>query len=274
MAMLKLNTLLVGTVFAGLAFGSFACGGEGNTGNGGSTAAESPEKRGQQIVAEYLKRDAAPFRKMRVRFTVNAEGEPTEVYEVDSWRKQTAEGTTTLSQIVKSPDGDDLGSLTLEPKGQKPTVVTYAASRDEFRETDTSKMFFGGLTAGELLGEWHKYDFRFLGETESGGQKLLELEGKLKPGESTIFARLSILFRSDNYTPAELHSYDNNGREIRTWRIIDIKGDADRSYAARTEIDNPVYNAKIVIEILTREFPEKIDDATFTRDKLKQIAKK
>ena len=135
-------------------------------------------------------------------------------------------------------------------------------------------MFFGGLTAGELLGEWHKYDFRVLGEKEAGGQKLLEVEGKIKPGESTIFARLSILFRSDNYMPVELHSFDNNGREIRTWRITEIKGDADRPYAARTEIDNPVYKAKIVIEILSREFPATIDDATFTREKLKQIAKK
>ena len=38
--------------------------------------AETAESRGTQIVAEYLKRDAAPYRKSRVRFTITSEDEP------------------------------------------------------------------------------------------------------------------------------------------------------------------------------------------------------
>jgi hypothetical protein len=239
-----------------------------------ASTGESAEAKGERIVAEYLKRDAAPFRKMRVRFTIDAEGDPQKVYEVDSWRKQTPEGTTTLSQIVRPAEDADLGSLTLEPKGQKPTVITYIASRDEFRETDTSKMFFGGLTGAELLGEWDKYTFRAVGEKDLAGQKVVEVEGKLKQGETTIFARLNALFRTDNFMPVELRSFDNNDREIRTWRIVDIKGEPMRPFAARTEVDNPVFKAKIVIEILSREFPNTIDDAVFTRERLKQIARK
>src|SRR5207247_6483841 len=101
---------------------------------------ETAENRGEQIVGEFLKRDAAPFRKMRVRFTIRAEGEPEKIYEIDNWRKQTPEGTTTLSQIVRPNDESDLASIIMEPKGQKATVITYVKSRDEFRETETNKM--------------------------------------------------------------------------------------------------------------------------------------
>ena len=271
----KAKKIAATTLVLSAGFGAIACG-RSPTGsaNANSTTAESLEKRGEQIVAEYLKRDAAPFRKMRVRFTIDPEDEPQEVYEVENWRKQSPDGTTTMSRIVKPAEDADLCSLTLEPKGQKATVVTYAGSRDEFRETDTSKMFFGGLTGGELLGEWHKYNFRLVGEKEIGGQKLLELEGKLKPNESSVAAKLNILFRADDHMPAELHTFDNAGREIRTWRITDVKTDANGAYAARTEIDNPVYKAKIVIDIVNREFPATIDDAVFTRDRLKQISAK
>ena len=50
-------------------------------------------ERGKQIVAEYLKRDAAPYRKNRVRLTIASASEPLKVYELEIWRKQTAAGS-------------------------------------------------------------------------------------------------------------------------------------------------------------------------------------
>ncbi len=235
---------------------------------------DTSDKRGNEIVAEYKKRDGAPLRKIRVRFTIKSEGEPDKIYELDTWRKQAADGTYTLSKIVKPAEDSDLATLTIEPNGQKATVVTYAKSRDEFRETDTGKMFFGGLTAGELLGEWDKYDYKFLGEKEIDGEKMLEVEGKLKSDADAAASRETGLFRADNYMLTELHMFDNNDREIRAYKVTDIKGDADHPYAARTEVDNPVYKAKIIIEILSREFPDKLDDSLFTRETLKQYANK
>lgn len=250
-----------------------ACGG-GQVAETGNTGSASPEKRGQEIVSEYLKRDTAPFRKMRVRFTVKEEGKPDAITELDNWRKQTPDGTTTLSQIVKPIEESDLGSLTIEAKGQKTTVVTYAKSSDSFRETDTKKMFFGGLTAGELLGEWDKFTFRLVGEKEISSSKVFEVEGKLKRDADSIVSKMNVLFRSDNYVPVELHLFDNTGREIRTYKFTDVKSEPEHPYAARTEVENPIYNAKITIEILSREFPATVDDAMFSRDKLKQLAKK
>ena len=251
------------------------CGGEGTSApNSPDTSAPAAEsKRGQEIIAEFLKRDAAPFRKARVRFIVKTDGEPDKVYEIDTWRKQMPDATTTLSQIVKPADESDLASLTIEPAGQKATVVTYAASRNEFRETDTNKIFFGGLTAGELLGEWGKFTYRYLGEKEVNGRKLLEVEGKLKDGMSSVVARMNVLFRSDYFLPTELHLFDNTGKEIRTYKTVEFKDDTTHPYALKTEVDNPVYKSHVVIEILSQEFPKAIDDMVFTRERLKQPVK-
>lgn len=234
----------------------------------------TPEKRGEEIVAEFLKRDASPFRKIRLRFTIKAEDEPEKIHEVDNWRKQTAEGTTTLTQIVKPAEDADLGSLTVEIKGQKSVVTTYVASRGEFRETDTKKMFFGGLTAGELLGEWDKFSYRLTGEKELDGGKVFEVEGKLKNDAESVISNMKVLFRADNYFPAELHFFDNTGREIRTYKVTELKESAGHMFAARTEADNPIYRSKITIEFLTCEFPQTLDDAMFSREKLKTLAKK
>ncbi len=244
-----------------------------NTSTPSTSPVDGPD-RGEEIVAEYLKRDAAPYRKVRVKFTVHTEGEADQIYEIETWRKQTPDVTTTLSQIVKSPDNTDVASLAIEPKGQKASVVTYAVSRDEFRETDTRKRFIGGLTAGELLGEWQKYAFRLVGEKDVDGRKVYEVEGKLKPDADSIASRMTVLFRADNYVPVELHLFDNNGREIRTYSSTGIKDDPVHPYAAKTEVDNPIYKAKITIEIVSREFPATIDDAVFSRDRLKAVSKK
>ncbi|CAN5625997.1 hypothetical protein BH10ACI3_BH10ACI3_01720 [soil metagenome] len=234
----------------------------------------SADKRGEDIVAEYLKRDGAPFRKIRIRFTIKTEGQPDKIYELDNWRKQTPEGTTTLSQILKPVEDSDLGSLTLEPKGKSATVTTYVPSHDEFRETPTTKMFFGGLTAGELLGDWDKFTYKLLGEKEVGGRKCYEVEGKFKPLAETVVSWMTVLFRQDNYGLVEVHFFDNNDKEIRTYRVTNFNEDPVHPYAAKTEVDNRIYHAKITIEILNIEFPATLDDAMFTRDKLRSFAKK
>lgn len=230
---------------------------------------DNSDSRGRQIVDEYLKRDAAPFRKNRIRFTVTEEGEAPKVYEIDTWRKQMADETTTLTQIVAPPEDSGTSTLTLEAKGKKTVVVTYAASRDEFRETDTNKMFFGGLTAGELLGEWEKFDYKFIGESEVGGGKVFEIEGKLKPDADSVVSRTTAIFRADNYVLREMHLFGGNGEEIRTYKTVSIKDDRAHPYASRVEVDNRVYRSHIVIDVLNREYPANIDDSMFAKEKLK-----
>ena len=258
-------------IFAVLVFGCSRS--SVDPGSSRSNSAASAD-RGDQIVAEFLKRDAAAFRKMRVRFTVRADGEADQIYEINSWRKQTADSTTTLSQIIKPDEDSGLSSLTFEAKGQKTVMVSYAQSRGEFRETDTNKMFIGGLTAGELLGEWAKFSFREGGEKEIDGRKMLLVDGKLKEGETSVASRINVVFRADTYVPAEIHMFDINDREIRTYRSVEFKDEPDHPYASKTEVENPIRKARITIEILSREFPLVIDDSMFVREKLKQPVRK
>ena len=262
---------LVG-LFIILAVATFGCSEAGTTTQTSQSESGSTANKGKEAMAEYLKRDGAPFRKNRVRFTITSEDEPEKVFEIDTVRKQAGPETQTLTQIVKPAEDTDLGSLTIESEGKPTTVTTYVASMNEFRETDTGRMFFGGLTAGELLGEWNKYDYRLLGEKAVDGQQILEIEGKLKKPNSSLIAKMNILMRADNYVPVELQLFDPAGRQIRTYKVTDIKSDSKGPYAAKTEIENPVYKTKIAVEVLKREFPDNVDDTFFTRDRLKQIA--
>lgn len=269
-SVIQFRTLLTFLLLAasGLSFGCASA--PSNTSNG-----ETPASRGQQIVDEFLKRDASPYRRERIRFTVTDEDNSQKVYEIETWRKQTAAETSTLNDMVAAPPGEEGGrSLTIEEKGKKTVVLTYAISRDEFRETDSKKMPFGGLTVGELLGDWDKFDYQFIGEKDANGVKVFQVEGKLKVGADSLISRINIAFRADNYVPVESHLFGADGKEIRAYRATAVKDDPSHPYASRVEVDNPVYKSRIVIEILSREYPERIDDSMFAKEKLKETVRK
>lgn len=232
------------------------------------------QQRGAQVVAEYLKRDASPYRKNRVRMTIAGPSEPVKVYELEIWRKQTPAETLTLTHIVQPADDSDLAALSVERQGQPATNVTYVSSTDQFRETGTNKMFFGGLTAQELLGEWDKYDYQLLSEKDLNGVEVYEVEGNLKSAGYSIIARTITLFRADNYLPAEMHLFNSEGKELRSFKVSKYGNVAGRDVIWLTEIDNLLRQTKITIEALGLEFPEKADEAIFSRDRLKQISQR
>jgi hypothetical protein len=232
------------------------------------------QQRGAEVVAEYLKRDASPYRKNRVRMTIADPSEPLKIYELEIWRKQSPAETLTLTHIVQPANESDLAALSVERKGQPAINVTYVSSTDQFRETGTNKMFFGGLTAQELLGEWDKYDYQLLGEKDINGVKVYEVEGNLKPSADSIIGRSITLFRADNYLPAEMHLFNSEGKELRSFKVAKYGNVAGRDVIWLTEIDNLLRQTKITIETLGLEFPEKADEAIFSRDRLKQISQR
>lgn len=252
---------------------ALACGGGSGPGPSGP-ASSTARQKGEEIVGKYLEEDSAPFRKSRAKFTISAADEPEKVYELDIWRRQRDGETATLSQIAIPAEDAGLGSLTYEKKDAETVSVTYSASRDEFRESDTGKMFFGGLTAQELLGEWGKYEYELMGDSEVAGAKTFEVEGRLKKNLKSVIAKMVILFREDNKLPAEMRLYDSSGKELRVYKNAVYKNDGKRNYVSRLEVDNPVYKTHIVIEILNREYPATIEDAMFGREILKTTVKR
>jgi hypothetical protein len=268
----------MGMKFSGLliacALANFGCTDRAtvNPSSNSQSEAGSSANKGSEAMAEYLKRDQAPFRKNRVRFTISSEDDPQKIFEIDTLRKQAGTDTLTVTQIVKPAEESDLASLTIESEGKPTSVTTYVASMDEFRETDTGRMFFGGLTAGELLGEWNKFDYRLIGEKAVDGQQMLELEGKLKKPSSSLIAKMNILMRADNYLPVDIQMFDAGGRHLRSYKVSEVKTDSKGPYASRTEIENLVYKTKVVVDVLNREFPSNADESIFTRDRLKKIS--
>lgn len=240
----------------------------------GRDNAAASHERGTEVVAEYLKRDASPFRKQRVRLTITSTTEPQKVYELEIWRKQTDAETLTLTHVVQPADESDLAALSIERKGQPTTNVTYVSSTDQFRETGTNKTFFGGLTVQELLGEWDKYDYSLLGEKDLNGVKVYEVEGTLKPATESVIAKTRTLFRADNYLPAELHLFDSAGQELRTFLVKKYKNVSGREAVWLMEAENHLRPTKVTIEMLSLDLPDKADEAMFTRDRLKQLSQK
>jgi outer membrane lipoprotein-sorting protein len=232
------------------------------------------QERGGQIVAEYLKRDAAPYRKNRVRMTIVAPSEPQKVYELEIWRKQAPGETLTLTHVVAPAEESDLAALSIEKKGEATVNVSYVSSTGQFRETGTEKMFFGGLTAQELLGEWDKYDYTLKEEKDLNGVKTFVVEGTLKPTVSSVIAKTETLFRADTYMPAEFHLFNSAGEEVRTFQVKNYHNVSGHDLCWLTDIDNHSRKTKITIESLGVEFPAKADDAIFTREHVKQLAMK
>jgi hypothetical protein len=233
-------------------------------------------ERGAQVIAEYLKRDAAPYRQTRVRLTISDARsdarDETQVYELDVWRKQTANETLTLTQIAQPPAQRDVASLTTERRGEDAVSVTYLTANDQFRETGTNKSFFGGVTAQEFLGEWDKYDVRLINEKESGALTSYDIEARLKPKRDSNIARLTAVFRGDTYLPAEMHAFNSDGEELRTFRITDYRNFSDHTVVGRMEIKNHIFKTTVMVEVLNMMFPDRMDDSLFTREHLKQIA--
>ncbi|MEP6848088.1 MAG: outer membrane lipoprotein-sorting protein [Acidobacteriota bacterium] len=259
--------------FGFAAFVLATCGCGSNTGNSSAGGTGDSVARGRQIVDEYLKRDASPYRKSRINIAVTSEGEAPKTYQIESTRKQTPEQTMTLTQIVSPPD-EAASSLATEVIGKKTIVTTYSASANDFRDTDSKKMFIGGLTAGELLGDWDKFNYQLVSEKNLDGVKTLEVEGRLKPDADSVVSRMNVIFRADDYVPVESHQFGADGKELRAYKTAVVKSDPAHPYASRVEIDNRVYKAHITIEILSQEYPEKIDDAMFAKEKLKEPVKK
>ena len=121
--------------------------------------------RGEEIVAEYLKADGSKFRNTRVRLKVAQEDRPVKTYVLDSDRWQNGDETRTLTRVLEPREDSDLATLTIEQKGKPAVNIVYISSQKRFRESGTDRMFFGGLTSQELLGEWDKYSHRFVGES-------------------------------------------------------------------------------------------------------------
>jgi hypothetical protein len=235
-------------------------------------AARPKADRGNEIVDEYVRRSASPYRKDAVRLTVRGGSEPEVVYELDVYRRQNESGTTTLSIIKKPAENAGTASLSIEVPDEPTVNVTYSAARGDFRETGTEKMYFGGLTIQELLGEWSKYDHTFKGERTEGQDTRWEVAGKLKDGKRSLIETTTLFFDSETNLPVATELFDRSGKKLRTYKAGRIASTGGKPYVSVMNVENHIYNTQITIEVLSRAYPETLDDSLFTRERLKRSA--
>ena len=254
-----------------LVFGS-SCGDSIETEKSSEVKNKSREtEKGEEIMAEYLKRDFSPFRKNKVRLTITPKTGSKKIYVLETWRKQIEGETLTLTHILKPAEDRNIATLTIEKKGEPTVNVSYIASRKRFRESGTNKMFFGGLTSQELLGEWGKYDSKLLSENE--GRKIFVVESTLKSASKSVIKRIITHFDAADYLPKELHLFNSNYEEIRTFNIEKYRTVGDKKVVSKTTIKNHIYNATITIEVLEISFPENLPDNMFEQKYLMKFAK-
>jgi hypothetical protein len=82
------------------------------------------------------------------------------------------------------------------------------------------------------------------------------------------------LFRADTYLPAEMQLSNSAGEQVRTFRVKEYRNVAGRDAIWLTEVENHVRPTKITIETLSLDWPEKADDAMFTREHLKELSQR
>ncbi len=102
---------------------------------------------------------------------------------------------------------------------------------------------------------------------------MYEIENTLKPGESSTIKRFRVLIRQDTMLPSEAHVFDAQDSEIRTYRITEYRTADTHPVFWQIEIDNPVRKTRINLEVINETFNEKLDDAMFTRENLKKLAR-
>ena len=240
--------------------------------SGETTTAAKRRQEGERIVSEYLQRDSSPYRKSFMRFAIKLPNQKDEVYDLEVWRRQTDGETDTLTQVSRNGEGG-LASLTVERAGQETVNISYVPANNQFREAGTHRTFFGGLTTGELIGEWQKYDSDLISEKEVNGSKVFEVESKLKPDAESAIDRFRTLFRSDNYLPIESHLFNFRDEEIRTYYVREHRMVEGRPVVWVTEVENHANSGKIRIEMTSVTFPERLDDNAFTRERVKALTK-
>jgi hypothetical protein len=71
-----------------------------------------------------------------------------------------------------------------------------------------------------------------------------------------------------------MHLSNSAGEEVRTFRVKQFKNVGGRDAVWLTEVENHARPTKVTIETLSLDWPEKVDDAMFTREHVKQLAER
>ena len=190
-------------------------------------------------------------------------------------RKLAPDGRKLMLVEFTSPEVErDRNALVIiSPQGNI-EATRYIQSTNTFASVNSvvSEDSLFGMTMQELAdGQTEKYSFRLVGEESFEGKPAYRIEGKLKDGMESKFPRLVLVISRENYAALVAEFYDNQNQLIRRVTIDNIAEHNGHWTRMRWVVDNLARQKKISFETIKIAYDVQLNDATFSRDHLKQI---
>ena len=251
----------------------------GNSNNSSGKTVSTATDAGP-IIDRYRTLDNSKDSTIKLRATVNSsdqrgENSPRQVAFTIN-RKHQPDGRMLMLVEFTAPaeERDRDGLITVFPDGQI-EGVRYVQSTDSYivtRDVMSEDALFG-LTLQELAdGQPEKYDFTVAGEETFEGSPVYRMEGKLKHGAESKFARVVLLISKQNHAAVHAAFYDNHDEEARNLIVTKTEQIGGRWTRTRWTIDNRARHKKIDFEAFDVRYDVGLKDSMFTREHLKKIA--
>lgn len=248
--------------------------------NAASATAPSSGLSAAQILDRYRALDNSRDSTMKMRAQIHNQEQSTSTnapqqIQLTMYRKPAADRLLILVEFTNPPEERDRDGLITVFTDGRIEAVRYVQSTDSFIVTSdaASEDALFGLTPQELAdGQPEKYDFTLAGEETFEGAGVYRLEGKLKHGAESRFARVVLLISKQDFAALQAEFYDNHNELAR--RLVVGKAEQIAGHWTRVKwtIDNFARQKKIEFEAVEVKYDQTLSDSIFTREHLKKIA--
>ncbi len=252
-----------------------------DNGNSSSSSKASSAIEAAAIVERYRTLDTSHDSDIKLRASISSKGEAVDLnsarqVQLTISRKHQPDGRLVILVEFTAPpeERDRDGLITVFPDGQV-EGVRYVQSTESFivtRDLMSEDALFG-LTLQELAdGQPEKYDFTVAGEETFETTPVYRLEGKLKQGAESKFARVVLLISKQTFADVKAEFYDNHGELVRDLIVNKWEQVGGRWTRTLWTIDNPARGKQIDFEAVDVSYDQGLKDSIFTREHLKKIA--
>jgi Outer membrane lipoprotein-sorting protein len=258
-----------------------------NTSNNTNSATEptgplAPTIDAAQIISRTRQLDDSRDSVMKLRARIVVENPAAQLTAIPPevlmtiYRKRAADGSQVMRiDFTAPPTQRDLSALITVTAAGEVEGTRYTQSNNTFV---TSRGVLGedslfGMTLQELIGgQLEKYDWKLAGEETFNQTPSYRLDGRLKPGAESKFARLVLFIAKDSFAAVGAEFDDDHDELLRRMTVDKLAQINGRWTRMHWMVDNRARQKKIEFETLEAHYDQKLSDALFTREQLKQIA--
>jgi outer membrane lipoprotein-sorting protein len=230
-----------------------------------------------EIISRYETTDTSNDSTTKLKAAVKSAGEDqARPIQLTVHRKKEPDGSQRYLVDFTAPaqERDRDAMIEVSPSGQI-VVTRYTQSTGSFltarSATDEESLF--GLTLQELVGgQPEKYDYKLIGEEQYAGKPVYRVEGTLKPGAESRFARTVMLISKDNYTAPVIEAYDSQGQLARKLVVDKMEQVSGNWLRSQWSVDNQEQHKKVDFQVVDVKLNQNLPDSMFSREYLKKSA--